>query len=104
MADNGGAFAALKAYENWLETHEDHLLPWVNYNSFQLFFIGLAAPYCYNMRPSGLRKWITEAPHALPELRINYVLSNLPEFSKTFGCLSGVNFSSVQKPEGCKFW
>lgn len=40
-------------------------------------------------------------PHSIPSLRINNVVSNMPEFAKAFGCKPGDHM--VHAPQ-CRVW
>ncbi|CAG7732079.1 unnamed protein product [Allacma fusca] len=108
MADIAGLQVAFNAYINYRtslskeELREAELkLPGFNSTLEQVFFLTVAQAYCANISPMGyvfLLEMDEHTPH--PE-RINGMLMNIPEFSRTFHCPVGSPMNPVQK---CSLW
>jgi putative endopeptidase len=52
----------------------------------QRFFLGYAQVWATNMRPEFSRLLTNSDPHPLPQFRVIGTVSNMPEFSQSFGC------------------
>jgi putative endopeptidase len=87
LADLGGLWLAWLA---WLEraqtTHLDMAAKTDGYTPDQRFWIAYAQQWCTQTRPEQLRTQAETDPHAPDEYRTNTVLSDLPEFAKSFSC------------------
>jgi putative endopeptidase len=90
-ADNGGINLALSALTEdlkqqgkTLEDKDAHGL-----TDLQRFFIAYGTAWCDQVRPELARTLILTNPHSIPELRVNNVVSNMPEFQKAFSCKDG---------------
>lgn len=102
-ADNGGTHLALSALaedlkqqNKTLEDKDQHGL-----TNLQRFFIAYATGWCDQMRPELARTLILTNPHSVPELRVNNVVSNMPEFQKAFGCKVG---QPMVHQTQCRVW
>jgi endothelin-converting enzyme/putative endopeptidase len=102
-ADNGGLYLALSALEEdlklqgkSLEEKDAH-----GFTNLQRFFIAYGTSWCDQVRPEAARTQILTDPHSVPELRVNNVVSNMPEFQKAFGCKAG---QPMVHPIQCRVW
>ena len=87
-ADNGGLYLALSALaedlkqqNKTLEDKDSHGL-----TNMQRFFIAYGTSWCDQIRPEAARTLVLTNPHSVPELRVNNVVSNMPEFQRAFSC------------------
>lgn len=102
-ADNGGLYLALAALTDDLK-QQGKTLDEKDSNglsNLQRFFIAFATGTCDQVRPEALRTWILTNPHSAPILRVNNVVSNMPEFQKAFGCKAG---DAMVHAEQCRVW
>jgi len=87
LADLGGLWLAWLA---WLDKAQAaHLYmdeKTGGYTPDQRFWIAYAQQWCTQTRPEQLRTQAQSDPHAPDEYRANTVLSDLPEFGKSFSC------------------
>lgn len=102
-ADNGGVHLALSALiedlkrqGKLLEDKDAHGL-----TNLQRFFIAYGTVWCDQVRPEAARTLILTNPHSMPELRVNNVVSNMPEFQKAFGCRTGQPMVHATQ---CRVW
>jgi endothelin-converting enzyme/putative endopeptidase len=102
LADLGGLRLAWLA---WLEkveaAHLDMNATTEGYTPEQRFWIAYAQSWCTQTRPEQLRTQAQGDPHAPDEYRANTVLTDLPEFAKSFSCKKTAAMVS-QKP--CRVW
>ncbi len=102
-ADNGGIYLALSALTDDLrkqgKTMNDKDASGLT-NS-QRFFLAYGNSWCEQFRPEAARTLIMTNPHSLPELRVNNVVGNMPEFSKAFGCKAG---QPEVHQQSCRVW
>jgi putative endopeptidase len=87
-ADNGGIYLALSALiedlkqqGKTLEDKDAHGL-----TNLQRFLIAYGTSWCDQIRPEAMRTMVLTNPHSMPELRVNNVVGNMPEFQKAFDC------------------
>jgi endothelin-converting enzyme/putative endopeptidase len=87
LADLGGLWLAWLA---WLDkaqaAHLDMNAATDGYTPDQRFWIAYAQQWCTQTRPEQLRSQAHGDPHAPDEYRANTILSDLPEFAKSFSC------------------
>jgi endothelin-converting enzyme/putative endopeptidase len=102
-ADNGGIYLALSALTEdlkqqgkTLDDKDAHGL-----TNLQRFFIAYATGWCDQIRPEAARTLIMTNPHSVPMLRVNNVISNMPEFQKAFGCKPGQPMVHASQ---CRVW
>jgi endothelin-converting enzyme/putative endopeptidase len=87
LADLGGLWLAWLAWLDKAETaHIDMTAKVDGYTPDQRFWIAYAQQWCTQTRPEQLRSQAVGDPHAPDEYRTNTVLSDLPEFAKSFSC------------------
>ena len=67
----------------------------------QRFFAGNAFSWCQAVRPEFARVIVRTNPHSLHEYRVNYVLSNQPEFREAFSCPAG---KPMARANACRVW
>jgi len=102
-ADNGGIYLSLAALTadlaqqgKTLEDKDAHGL-----TNLQRFFMAYANNWCEQVRPETARTLILTNPHSVPLLRVNNVVSNMPEFQKAFGCKPG---DAMVHATQCRVW
>lgn len=102
-ADNGGIHLALSALiqdlkqqGKTLDDKDTHGL-----SDLQRFFIAYGTSWCDQVRPEAARTLILTNPHSIPELRVNNVVSNMPEFQKAFSCKPGQPMVHATR---CRVW
>lgn len=102
-ADNGGLYLALSALSEDLKQQGKSLNDKDSHGltNLQRFFIAFANDWCGGIRPEFARTMVISNPHSIPSLRINNVVSNMPEFAKAFGCKPGDHM--VHAPQ-CRVW
>jgi putative endopeptidase len=102
LADLGGLWLAWLA---WLDkaqaAHVDMNAQMDGYTPDQRFWIAYAQQWCTQTRPEQLRTQAQTDPHAPDEYRANTVLSDLPEFAKSFSCKK-TDKMVAEKP--CRVW
>jgi endothelin-converting enzyme/putative endopeptidase len=88
---SGGIYLALSALMEdlkhqgkTLEEKDTHGL-----TNLQRFFLAYGNGWCTQIRPESVRTLVLTNPHSMPELRVNDVVSKMPEFQKAFGCKAG---------------
>jgi endothelin-converting enzyme/putative endopeptidase len=67
----------------------------------QQFFVSFGQIWCTNMTPEAERLQVQVDPHSPAQFRVNGVLSNMPEFQKTFACRPG---SAMVRAKPCRVW
>lgn len=102
-ADNGGIYLSLAALtadlaqqSKTLEDKDAHGL-----TNLQRFFMAYASNWCEQVRPETARLQVLTNPHSVPWLRVNNVVSNMPEFQKAFGCKTG---DAMVHATQCRVW
>ncbi|XP_051637946.1 neprilysin [Manacus candei] len=102
IADNGGVRQAYKAYENYLKKHgKEKLLPGLDMNHKQLFFLNFAQVWCGTYRPEYAVNSIKTDVHSPGKFRVLGSLQNSPEFSEAFSCTTEDNTDPAKK---CRVW
>lgn len=102
-ADNGGIYLALSALQadlakqgKTLDDKDAHGL-----TNLQEFFIAYGSSWCDTFRPQLAQTLVKIDPHSMPELRVNNVLSNMPEFQQAFSCKTG---QPMVHETRCRVW
>jgi endothelin-converting enzyme/putative endopeptidase len=102
LADLGGLWLAWLAWLDKAETaHLDMNLKTDGYTPEQRFWIAYAQQWCTQTRPEQLRSQAQGDPHAPDEYRTNTVLTDLPEFAKSFSCKKT---AAMVSPKPCRVW
>ena len=102
-ADNGGLNLALSALAQDLAAQGKSLTDKDSHGltNLQRFFLAYATTWCDQQRPESARTQVLTNPHSVPELRVNNVVGNMPEFQQAFGCKAGQ--PEVHAPS-CRVW
>ena len=102
-ADNGGVYLALAALTTDLQQQGKTLMDTDAHGltNLQRFFIAYANSWCTQVRPEAVRTQVLTNPHSIPELRVNNVVSNMPEFKSAFGCKAS---QPMVHAERCRVW
>jgi endothelin-converting enzyme/putative endopeptidase len=69
--------------------------------NLQRFFIAYGNSWCDTYRPELAQTLVKIDPHSMPELRVNNVVSNMPEFQKAFDCKAG---QPMVHETRCRVW
>ncbi|KAM6326200.1 neprilysin [Podargus strigoides] len=102
IADNGGVRQAYKAYENFVKKHgKERLLPGLEMNHKQLFFLNFAQVWCGTYRPEYAVNSIKTDVHSPGKFRVIGSLQNSLEFSEAFSCTK-TNYMDPAKK--CRVW
>jgi endothelin-converting enzyme/putative endopeptidase len=102
LADLGGLWLAWLAWLDKAETaHLDMNAKTDGYTPDQRFWIAYAQQWCTQTRPEQLRTQAQSDPHAPDEYRTNTVLTDLPEFAKSFSCRKT---AAMVNPKPCRVW
>lgn len=102
IADNGGLGQAYRAYQNYVRKHgEEKLLPGLDLNHKQLFFLNFAQVWCGTYRPEYAVNSINTDVHSPGKFRIIGTLQNSPEFSEAYHCQRNTYMNPNRK---CRVW
>jgi putative endopeptidase len=102
LADLGGLWLAWLAWLDKAEAaHLDMNAKTDGYTPDQRFWIAYAQQWCTQTRPEQLRSQAQGDPHAPDEYRTNTVLTDLPEFAKSFSCKKT---APMVTPKPCRVW
>ncbi|XP_069474514.1 neprilysin [Ambystoma mexicanum] len=102
IADNGGIRQAYQAYENYVNKNgKEKLLPGIDMNHKQLFFLNFAQVWCGTYRPEYAVNSIKTDVHSPGKFRVIGSLQNFPEFSTAFSCPSN---AYMNPPKKCRVW
>ena len=98
-ADNGGLRLAWMSLASSLAAKS--LPKKDDFTAEQRFFLGFAQVWCQNETVEVARLQAQTNPHAIPKYRANGVVSNMPEFQKTFACKAG---QPMVRAKACRVW
>jgi putative endopeptidase len=102
LADLGGLWIAWLAYVDKAGAqHDDMSARMDGYTPEQRFWIAYAQQWCTQTRPEQLRTQAQTDPHAPDEYRANTVLSDLPDFARSFRCKKG---DKMVADPACRIW
>uniref|UniRef100_H0VBC2 Neprilysin n=1 Tax=Cavia porcellus TaxID=10141 RepID=H0VBC2_CAVPO len=102
IADNGGLGQAYRAYQNYIKKNgEEKLLPGLDLNHKQLFFLNFAQVWCGIYRPEYAVNSIKTDVHSPGNFRIIGTLQNSAEFSEAFNCQKNAYMNPEKK---CRVW
>lgn len=106
IADNGGMREAFRAYRKWIQEErngkEELLLPGIDLNHNQLFFLSYAHVRCHTFRSEAARENIMNGVHSPPQFRVIGAMSNFEEFRKAFSCPE--NTLMNRGNNSCRVW
>jgi len=100
IADHGGVKMAFNAFKR-LTLNTQVSKTWHSFDEAQQFFISYAQGYCTKSSQENLKKLILSNEHPPEEYRVNGVLSNTPEFAKSFSCKTG---KALAPESRCSVW
>ncbi|XP_051839020.1 neprilysin [Antechinus flavipes] len=102
IADNGGLGQAYRAYQNFVKKNgKEKLLPGLDLDHNQLFFLNFAQVWCGTYRPEYAINSIKTDVHSPGNYRIIGTLQNSPEFSEAFKCRKNEYMNPEKK---CRVW
>ena len=102
LADLGGLWLAWLAWQEKAQAaHVDMSARMDGYTPDQRFWIAYAQQWCTQTRPEQLRTQAQTNEHSPDEYRSNTVLSDLPDFAKSFSCKKSDKM--VAEP-ACRVW
>lgn len=102
IADNGGLGQAYRAYQSYIRKNgEEKLLPGLDLNHKQLFFLNFAQVWCGTYRPEYAVNSIKTDVHSPGNFRIIGTLQNSPEFSEAYHCRRNAYMNPDRK---CRVW
>jgi endothelin-converting enzyme/putative endopeptidase len=102
LADLGGLRLAWLAWqENAKAAHLDMNATTDGYTPEQRFWIAYAQTWCTQTRPEQMRSQAQGDPHAPDEDRAKTVVTDLPEFAKSFRCKKT---APMVNPKPCRVW
>lgn len=102
VADNGGIKESFNAYRSHQKLYGNStLLPDLDLDADQLFFLGFANNWCSVYRPDRLKYMIALNSHSPEHFRANFPTANFEEFAKAFKCKVGTKQNPIKK---CKLW
>ncbi|XP_072284421.1 phosphate-regulating neutral endopeptidase PHEX [Pyxicephalus adspersus] len=106
IADNGGMRESFRAYRKWIQEKrggkEEILLPGLDLNNNQLFFLSYAHVRCNTFRPEAAREQIINGVHSPPQFRVIGAMSNFEEFRKAFSCPDNTLMNRANN--SCRVW
>ena len=103
IADIGGVYISLKAFENYLKDHPEENIKKYGFTQKQLFFINYANVWKSKSRKEDTIQRLLIDPHSPPMFRVNGVLRNIDDFYQEFN-IEPTN-SMYLKPElRAKIW
>jgi membrane metallo-endopeptidase-like protein 1 len=104
IADNGGVKQAYRAYEKWMARHgEEQVLPGLNLNQRQLFWLTGANIWCSKYRSKTLKTTLQVGSHAPGMFRVKGTYSNNKDFARDFGCKVGSPYNPPEEDK-CEVW
>ena len=88
--------------DRWVTKHgQEKILPGLNLNQKQLFWLSAANTWCSKYRPKALESLITLDTHSPGRYRVLGAYSNIPEFASDFQCKIGSKYNPLNK---CTVW
>ena len=88
--------------DRWVTKHgQEKILPGMNLNQKQLFWLSAANVWCQKYRPKALESLIKLDTHVPGKFRVLGAYSNIPDFARDFKCPVGSTYNPVHK---CKVW
>jgi putative endopeptidase len=103
VGDNGGLRIAFMALQEALagKAAGEDAVKIDGFTPAQRFFLGWGQIWCQNDRPENARMRASLDPHSPSRARVNGVVSNMPEFSKTYNCKAGAPMVNGTQ---CRVW
>ncbi|RNA08866.1 neprilysin-2 isoform X1 [Brachionus plicatilis] len=98
IADNGGLKESFRAYKRWENNNgKEPLLPGLNFNQDQLFYINFGQVWCSKYKASYLEQSLKRNVHSVGEFRVKGTTMNMKAFSNTFNCKPGQQNNPINK-------
>ncbi|CAL1704979.1 unnamed protein product [Somion occarium] len=108
--ENIGDSGLIQAFRAWQaqfeESHKagnERLLPGLNYNREQLFFIAFGNQWAQNIKPASAVARVRSDPHSPNRFRVDGTVRNIPEFAKAFKCSAKAKLNPPPEKR-CLFW
>jgi endothelin-converting enzyme/putative endopeptidase len=102
VGDNGGLRIAFMALQEALAQKKGAATAKIDgFTPEQRFFLGWGQIWCQNDRPESARMRAQLDPHSANRWRVNGVVSNMPEFARTYSCKAG---SPMVNATQCRVW
>ncbi|GAC1413052.1 MAG: M13 family metallopeptidase [Candidatus Velthaea sp.] len=99
IADLGGLTVAYKAFEKTSQAKAHKIID--GYTPEQRFFLSFANAFASNEHEEVARNRALTDPHPDNKYRVIGTLSNMPEFRKAFGCVTG---DKMVRANACQIW
>ncbi len=103
IADIGGLFISLKAFENYLKDYPNLNVKKYGFTPKQLFFINYANIWKSKARKEEILQRLMTDPHSPPMFRVNGVLRNIDDFYDEFKVTSS-NQMYLKPEERARIW
>ena len=95
-------FESIFVSEKRTQRHgQEDILPGLNLNQRQLFWLSAANVWCSKYRPKALERRIRTGAHSPGMFRVKGPFSNSREFARDFNCPVGSNYNPENK---CEVW
>jgi putative endopeptidase len=102
IADNGGTVLAYRAYRTLRKDAPETVVA-DGFTEDQQFFLAMGQSWCGKMRDELTRRAVVTDPHSIDKFRVVGSLSNMPEFTRAFGCAAGTKMRPSAE-NMCKVW
>jgi putative endopeptidase len=102
IADNGGAVLAFRAYKALRKDAPETVVA-DGFTEDQQFFLSVGQIWCNKSRDEMTKRMVATNPHSFAKFRVVGPLTNMPEFSKAFGCKAGAKMRPAAE-NMCKVW
>jgi putative endopeptidase len=102
IADNGGAVLAYHAFHALRKDAPETVVA-DGFTENQQFFLSIGQIWCAKSRDEATKRLVATNPHSFPKFRVVGPLTNMPEFSKAFGCKTGAKMRPAAE-NMCKVW
>ncbi|XP_033642229.1 neprilysin-1-like isoform X1 [Asterias rubens] len=100
IADNGGMKESYKAYKDNIS--KQPLLPGLDLNEDQMFFLTFGQIWCSAYRPEGVTSQILGGVHSPGRYRVIGPMQNNEDFAKAFNCPKQTSYMNPTKK--CNVW
>ncbi|XP_034250494.1 neprilysin-3-like [Thrips palmi] len=101
LADIGALQVSYDAWKNVVKSHPDMRLPQVDLSPHQLFFVGVAQNYCYEVSDEWYVTMVEIDEHTPFRERVNGMMMNSEGFAEAFKCPPTASLAKFRK---CSVW